>query len=206
MESKCCNAALVCEHGYVACAGCGCVARRELDTNVVTYQQCGAYSFSAYTRKNRFCRKIVGSLLGRVGHAIDVDLLNDIKRTGASTPEGFLEAIAKHKTICRRPYIHVTRYWEATGRSLPTMSDFEVKFLERMFDNLFFAWARLGLPDPQFPYTTLLQLIVHHFQLSENAHFLIRFTRRLRCAKRRVRYALLFEKCVAYVANHGERY
>ena len=52
--------------GYVVCMKCGTVATRELDTNVISYQQSLAFASPSYSRKSRFCRKIIGSLTGRL--------------------------------------------------------------------------------------------------------------------------------------------
>jgi hypothetical protein len=185
---------------------CGSVASRELDVNVKSFQQSVSKGASPYTRKKRFCHKILGALLGRVGHKLNPKLIRHIKSSGAETPEEFVVAISTFETNSRRPYIHVAQYWHACGGALPTLPPKEERFLERMFDGIFFAWARLGIRGPQFPYTTLLQLLVHHFKLGASSRHLVRFSRVLRCPKRRLRYNMLFEKCVRYVANHGERF
>ena len=186
--------------------GCGSVVSRELDVGVKSFQQSVSRGVAPYTRKKRFCHKILGALLGRVGHKLNAMLIRHIKSSGAETPEEFVVAVSTFETSSRRPYIHVTQYWYARGGAMPTLPPHEERFLERMFDAIFFAWARLEIQGPQFPYTTLLQLLVHHFALGASSRHLVRFSRVLRCPKRRLRYNILFEKCVAYIANAGERF
>lgn len=53
--------------------------------------------------------------------------------------------------------------------------------------------------------TTLLQLIVEEFEMSPEAIFMIRFTKRLRCQFRQARYTANFKRCISYIKkmSHG---
>ena len=68
LGSTCCDANLVTDNGYNTCTRCGSVVSRELDVKVKSFQQSVSKAVAPYTRKKRFCHKILGALLGRVGH------------------------------------------------------------------------------------------------------------------------------------------
>lgn len=205
-NSTCCKCtSFVIDAGYSVCVSCGQAAARALDSNITCFAQQVALLRVSYTRRSRFEKKILAALLGRQHHTIDVDLLRHIESSGASTPEAFLAAMGTYESKLRRPYIFVTKYWQATNRAIPVLGLDEEKFIVSMFDDIFFSWERLNLENPQFPYCTLLRLIINHYNCSSEARKLLRFARVLRCEKRRARYAMCFEKCLRYIQEKDER-
>jgi hypothetical protein len=177
------------------------VATRALDVAITSFEERKSPHYATYTRSRRFKKKILSCLANRVCHNVDVDLLAYLR--DYKTPEGYVRALTKYPTDKRRPYIHLTAYWVANGNDLPVLSDATIASLSILFDSIFFAWARLNLPSPQFPYTTLLQMIAGR---DSALSFLIRFTRILRCPHRRARYEDAFQQCMTYIKDHGERF
>ena len=96
--------------------------------------------------------------------------------------------------------MHVVHYWKALGKPIPVVSDTEIQKLLRDFDDILFAWQRLKLPNPQFPYTYLMrQIVAQMSNYSPAMHQLTQFLRVLKCKKRRKRYDILFQKCLNIV-------
>ena len=203
--SICCDGAIVCDSGFLCCTTCGGVATRALDVSITSFEERKAPHYASYTRSRRFRNKILSCLANRVCHNVDVKLLAALREH--KTPESYVRALASYPTDKRRPYIHLSAYWVANGNELPRVSDATIASLSILFDSIFFAWARLNLPSPQFPYTTLLQMIVAARTCEDTAlSFLIRFTRILRCPHRRARYEDAFQQCMTYIKDHGERF
>ena len=206
--STCCNAQCVCDNGFMCCTACGCVQNRALDVSITSFEECKAPHYATYTRSRRFRKNILACLTNRVCHNVDTQLAAYLKRC-AKTPEEYVQALSNYPTLAlgtsrRRPYIHLSAYWVANGNVLPRLSANHIARLTILFDSIFFAWARLGLPSPQFPYTTLLQMICAQQSGGDALKFIIRFTRVLRCPKRRTRYANAFNLCMSYIKDHGE--
>ena len=210
--SSCYEADVVLDCGFNCCTSCGKVVQRELDTTCTSYNACWGtvMNTTPYTRSSRFNTKILAALLGNVNHRCDAGLLRWLhfcnRKNRLATPEMLLKRISDYKTTIRKPYIHSRCYWIAVkGGKLPTISNDEVVFIEKTFAELFYAWERLNLKKPKFPFTTALRLIVEKFELSDNMKYLCRFARKLRCPNRKKRYKENFEKCVAYIQTHAER-
>ena len=202
-----CRCVFVVDAGFQTCVFCGVVASRELDETISPFDQTPVASIRpVYTRKKRFARKILGALLNRIHHNIDGGLLNHVCE--CTTPEQMFKEIALFPYEKRRPYTNITAYWLAAGKHLELPTDGEVRKVIHTFDNIFFAWNRLEIVGPAFPYSVLLQHIVKEGSYGPAMNYLIRFTRRLRCPKRRARYDSLFKQCMKYIQNGqvGRRY
>ena len=204
-----CDGGTVLESGFECCMYCGCVVNRELNSNERAFATCGSPIKPVYTRRRRFTNKIIGALLLRCTVKIDVDLLKSLNHdiTKKTTPEMFLKSMSAWRHT-PRPYIHIVAYWVAAGENITMPRDEELTLLVRSFDYIFFAWKRLGVTGPMFPYVTLLQHIVESsdfFEASDELCFITRFTKRIRCKRRSEKYLALYKKCVVYVKN-GDRF
>jgi hypothetical protein len=205
---RCCeNAAHVLDNGYITCVSCGCVHIRELDVANTAFGHTPSRLKTNYTRSGRFATKIIGSLLKRHHHNMDESLLATLRARAADlkTPEDLLLAISRWEGKGRKPYIFAVRYWEALGRTMRVISDKEERFICNVFGEIFFAAERLEIEGPRFPMTTLLQLIVEEFEMSPEAIFMIRFTKRLRCQFRQARYTANFKRCISYIKKNESR-
>ena len=210
----CCENAAppVIDSGYACCPSCGRVSKRELDVNHISFlQSVSKLHVNQYTRTSRFSEKIVGALLRKTSFKPNPNMilcLNDLRRRGEiEEPEDLLVAVASYKTTARRPYMHATSLWSAMHgtAALPEIDAREEKFIKMLFEEIFYVWTRLNFPRPRLPMGQAIVLIVKTFELSEQAHFLIRFIRKLKCAKRSRRYANLFKKCLEYIRNDDNR-
>ena len=106
----------------------------------------------------------------------------------------------------RKPYMYIAYYYEYIFNvTLPHIPTHEEKIINNFFAEIFYATNRLRLTRPTYPMTTLLRLIVFTFEFSPETTYIVRFTKGLRCAKRRRRYREDFEKCCAYIRNDGDR-
>lgn len=200
MHSKtetCCSEPLASRDGFLVCLQCGKVARRHLDTRHTSYTQCFGYVKPGYSRKNRFEKKLIASLRCLAHYNIDVKLVAHLKTLNIETPEQLLVGIAQYpKKKPRKPYMYATYYWRALGKHAPPMTPNDIRLLDLAFDQIYFAWRRLHVNGPQFPYAYLMRKIVADSpEYSDNIRYLMRFMRVLRCRSRRLRYDKLFETC-----------
>ena len=132
-------------------------------------------------------------------HVIDKGLFEFLLKQKIKTPEDLLSSIAKYPSKNRRPYSFAMYYWSALGFKVPRCTEQDIKMLIFEFDNIMFAWNRLKLKRPCFPYAFLFtKLVDHGKQYSEGLKQFPKFLRKLRCDKRRVRYEKLFQKCLNY--------
>jgi hypothetical protein len=210
--SLCCEAPYVTEGGFTCCTGCGAVARRELDENKISFLQNVSYlNNPLYTRAGRFSKKIVAALLQKTSYTPPEHIvlyLNDAHRRGVLVqPEDIITAIAKYKTTARRPYIYATCLWNAMAYTapIPEISDVNERFIKILFEEIFFSWTRLDIARPRLPMSQAIVLIVENFQLGDEATYLIRFIRKLKCQRRRARYFFYFRKCLRYISNDAKR-
>ena len=200
MQSKtetCCSEPLASRDGFLVCLHCGKMFRPHLDTHMTSYNQCFGYIKSGYSRKNRFEKKLIASLRCLAHYNIDTELVKHLKKLKIETPEQLLVGIAQYpKKKPRKPYMYATYYWVALGKSIPCMTENDIRMLDHSFDQIFFAWRRLRVSGPHFPYAYLMRKIVSDSdEFSDNIRYLMRFLRVLRCRSRRLRYDKLFETC-----------
>ena len=185
---------------------CGAVLGRELDESNCGYHEVPTHSITpTYTRMKRFKCKILGGLQRRLYHKLDSDVLSLLKERfdHIVPPETFLDHLLSLDVGRRKPYIHVAYYYEAIFNiKLPMIPAHEEAQINRMFKEIFFASDRLALPKPTFPMSSLLRLIVDHFEFSLETQTVVRFAKRLRCQRRRRRYLKMFLKCCAYIYKH----
>ena len=216
MQNVCttCNGlAFIVDTSFVTCVSCGTVARRYLDVDATGYQNTPTHSIKiAYTRINRFKKKILGALQRRLNHRTDVEVLELLRRefdeAKPPTPERFIEGLTQIElnSTRRKPYMYIAYYYEYLFNvRLPAIPQREEDIINRFFVEIFYASIRLNLARPTFPMTTLLRLIVFTFEFSPETTYLVRFSKRLRCAKRRRRYREAFEKCLRYISKYGDR-
>ena len=210
--SSYCKDSIIVDCGFNCCAACGAVVQRELNTTCTSYNACWGtvMNTTPYTRSIRFNTKILAALLGRVNHRCDPGLMRWLRfcerKDRVRTPEMLLKRISDYKTTIRKPYIHSRCYWVALkGEKFPEINPREIAFIEKTFAELFYAWERLNLGTPRFPFTTALRLTVERFGLSSNMKYLCRFARALRCQTRAKRYKENFELCVSYMKDHADR-
>jgi len=202
----------VTEAGYTCCSACGTIATRELDVNHTSFLQSHRrLPATTYTRTSRFSKKIVAALLRQTTYVPNPNIILYLdscrERNLIKSPENLLDAIANYKTPARRPYMHATSLWGAmaTTPKIPAISLREECFIIAMFEEIFYVWTRLELGRPRLPMGQAIILIVTTFGLSPQAHFIIRFIRKLKCDKRRARYHRLFHKCLGHIANDDKR-
>jgi hypothetical protein len=188
------------------------VARRELDVNHLSFlQSVSKLHYSQYTRTARFSQKIVGALLRQTNYTPNPNMilyLNSCRRRAIiDSPEDLLVAIANYKTTERRPYMHSTTLWNAMANTseLPKMELREELFVKLIFEEIFYVWTRLELERPRLPMGQAIILIVTTFDMSDEAKYLVRFIRKLKCEKRRERYFRLFHKCLQYIKQDEQR-
>ena len=202
------------DSGYLCCVSCGAVCKRELDTKCSSFAQNTAPLHNSYTRTKRFVTKIRAALMCRVTCPIDLMLLSSVRC--CSTPEDVIQAIAKHVPPVvhgpppRRPYLHAVAYWVAAGKEMTFPTKREIDHYVRQFEHIFFARARLDITGPNFPYLTLLEFLVNEKNntriCSDAMRFIMRFVRKLRCQRRRRKYADQYQMCMEYIKNHGDRF
>lgn len=205
----CCNAQPTAINGFFVCEVCGKILRPHYDTKYTGYQQSHYHLLTPYSRKSRFNKKMLRALQCLNTYVIKTHIIQYLKTKQIDTPEQCVEALARcpmpNKT--RRPYMHVVHYWKALGKTIPAVSAAEINQLLRDFDNILFAWRRLNLPNPQFPYTYLMrQIVAQMSHYSPSMHKLTRFLRVLKCVNRRTRYDMLFQKCLDVVTKKCDTY
>ena len=200
MLSKCCKSRLVPESGFLCCPECGRLGQQALDTRNVSYNHSTSMIVRPYSRKSRFEKKVLGLLRCLVNYRIDDDLFYFLKHRKINTPEGLHQEIGLYPTKGRRPFDAIMYYWIALGKRPPRCTDNDILFLKQDFDQIFFAWDRLGFQRPQFPYSFLFRKIVqaNPKKYSKGMSTMTRFVRVLQCQKRRKRYSKLFKKCFAF--------
>ena len=200
MHSECCKADLVSESGYRVCVACGKLHAMSLDVSNVSFNHSSCYISRPYSRRSRFEKKVLGLLRCMVNYKIDTDLLFFLETRNITDPEGLHQEIGLYPTKGRRPFEAIMYYWLALGFRQPVCTNRDILFLKQDFDQVYFAWERLGLKKPRFPYSFLFRKIVNTMpaRYSTGIVQMSRFVRKLRCLKRRNRYDSLFKKCMQY--------
>lgn len=208
-----CNGSTVIDSGYHTCIKCGAIQRRQLDQNATSFDHSATHSLKIeYTCITRFTKKIMAALQRSLHHNIDLDVRRLLAKmfTAESrpTPERFIDAMSVIRLDRRRrkPYNYMTYYYESIFNvDLPVIPDAELKRINLIFAEVFYASKRLNLCRPMFPMTVLLRLIVDFFEFSDETKYVVRFAKQLRCMSRRRRYKMMFVKCLLYLINHGKR-
>jgi hypothetical protein len=206
-SQSCEHAHTVVDSGYTCCCACGAIIVRDLDGTISSFAQNIAPLCSSYTRSKRFVNKILAALLCRTAPMyVDLDLLDAVK--GVHTPEEVIRAIGRHvpRPGTRRPYLHAVGYWRAAGHPIVFPKQLEINRYIASFEHIFFARERLGITGPNFPYLTLLELLVSNARASHEMRFILRFVRKLRCPRRRRKYTQQFKDCMEYIKQHGDRF
>lgn len=208
-EALCRHVTVVIDNGQYTCISCGQVGAKALDQKVFSFNHgvCRPLHIKTYTRAKRFS-KIVSSVVNRENVPIDDSLLKVLK--GGIEPENvyeiFRSAVVDSKL--RKPYLNAVAYWVASGRCVEGdhPSQRELDHYAHLFENIYFARARLRFASPNFPYLTVLSFMVDdNPDASPGMKFFMRFHRRLRCEVRYSRYLDHYKKCVAYIKKH-DRY
>ena len=207
-----CGGSFVVDNGFKCCRECGCVAKRELDSNHTSFNQnVSKLRGVTYTRTGRFTKKIIAALVREATWRPSNHLmiyLNDLRRKNQlKTPEDLLVYISQYQTQDRRPYMYATILWTAMDNTpkILDMPRHEIDFLKEFFNEIFYVWTRLGFEKPRLPMAQAVILIVEVFKLSPAAQQTIRFVRRLKCPIRQARYRLLFQKCCIAIVNDDYR-
>ena len=196
MQMECCGRPCVAEDGFAVCTSCGKIASRHLETSATCFSQSCYFVPMGYTRKARFVKKVLGALQMMASHNVIPRLMRYLKKQNINSPVDLLNAISVFPTKGRRPYSYAMYYWKALGHEVPQCTDADVRLLTHEFDEIFFAWERLKLKRPKFPYAYLFRKLVQSNALySDGARKLVPFMRALRCSKRRQRYDRLFLLC-----------
>ena len=178
--------------------------RPHYDTKHTSFHQSHYNLQTPYSRKTRFNKKMLRALQCLNAYVVKSDIVEYIANAKITTPEDCIGAIANCPIPrnTRRPYMNVLHYWKAIGKQIPVIHQSEIKKLLRDFDDIFFAWQRLGMSKPQFPYSYLMRKIVTQVSTySQEMHQLIRFLRVLKCPRRRTRYDHLFKHCLTYIRS-----
>lgn len=196
---RCCGP-LVSEFGYNCCTNCGRVLQLALDTDNCSYDHTPrSLVVRPYSRKSRFFGKCLGLLRCIVNYKIDEKLLRFLKKRKPKTPESLFTEIGRFPTKKRRPFDCIMFYWRALGNPQPICTDRDIQMLKHDFDEIHFAWTRLGFKNPRFPYSFLFRKIVNSSsKFSPGMVELTRFVRKLRCEHRRSRYEILFKECLDF--------
>ncbi len=162
----------------------------------MAYGNGSLYFPTRYSRRSRFEKKVLGALRCISAHKVEVPLMAYLQKRKIKTPRDLLLEIARYPTKGRRPYIFCMYYWKALGFKQPIVLEQDMDILKREFDQVFFAWERLGFPNPKFPYSfTFQKLVDGKLKYSQGMRDLVPFVRTLRCKKRRKRYDRLFAIC-----------
>ena len=199
MHALCeCGGMVVVENGFRVCTSCGRTTGRHLETHMTSYGSTSLYFPVGYSRKSRFEKKVLGALRRLSAHTIDENLMAYLKERNIQTPEQLMHGIATYPTKGRRPYLYIMYYWVALGFKQPVVLDADMQMLKRDFDHIFFAWERLGFPNPKFPYSYTFTKLAGQRKYSQGMRDLIPFVRQLRCPTRRSRYDRLFKICQAF--------
>ncbi len=195
----CCQTESVIEGGHYYCSMCGRAMGVVLETSQTCFSQSIHFVSPGYTRKTRFVKKVLGSLRMLTSHNVDEDLMFYLKTRKIETPRDLIENIALYPTKGRRPYQYAMFYWKSLGKRVPQVTDADIRLLTYEFDEIAFAWDRLKLQRPKFPYAFLFsKLVLSSKRYSEGCRSLVPFMRELRCHKRKKRYETLFLKCYRF--------
>ena len=199
----CCDEQLKPLDGFMVCTICGKTHRHHFDTSLASFSQSFYPTTPTYSRKRRFEKKLLAALTCKSFYQVDLDIIKFLKPMKIISPEELLTALAKYpKKQRRRPYMYITYYWQALGKTRPTPSEREIQLIISEFDRIFFAWQHNNFKRPEFPYSYLLHKIVNDGSTASSygpaVKYLLRFVRVLRCKKRKKRYDDLFKICDQY--------
>jgi hypothetical protein len=197
----------VVEDGFNVCVSCGNVGPAALDarnTSFSTWANGPPQRIrTQYTRSHRFVNKIIGALNRNVSHACDASLVAHLRKRCLPAPEEILEGIRTWVTsVPRKPYVHATTYAAEIGMHVGHIGPKDKTRIRAIFDEVFFAHARLGFTGPNFPMTELLHLICETFDMDASTLHVVRYSKRLRCEVRTARYRDMYLQCMTYI---GER-
>ncbi len=177
-RKTCCGQECVADEGFIFCQACGKTVAQHLETSSTCYSQSCYYVPIGYTRKSRFVKKVLGALRMMATHNVNSNLMSYLKKRKVDTPAQLLQAIAVFPTKGRRPYSYAMYYWKALGNEVPQCTDADVRLITAEFDNIFFAWERLQLKRPKFPYAFLFRKLVGtNTAYSKGARELVPFMR-----------------------------
>jgi len=198
--SGCCQAQPVLDDGFFYCSKCGLLLKQDLQTSYTSYNQSTYFVSKAYSRRSRFVNKVLGSLRLMTSYVVEQGLYEFLQKQKIETPQDLLYHISKYPSKKnRRPYSFAMYYWSAIGKPVPRCTEQDIKMLVFQFDNIMFAWNRLKLKRPCFPYAYLFTKLVEiNNKYSSGLKQFPMFLRKLRCEKRRARYDKLFEKCINF--------
>jgi hypothetical protein len=198
----------VVDGGYNVCVRCGQVGPAALDvrnTSFVGLDSRPQRIRTQYTRTHRFVNKIIGSLNRKISHYAHPGLVAHLRKRTAGSPEQIIEGIRTWVTsIPRKPYIHATTYAAAMGTREPRILDPDKTRIRVIFDEVFFAHARIGFTGPNFPMTEILHLICETFQMDETTLRVVRYAKRLRCEVRTARYRSMYMDCLRYITQRNK--
>ena len=197
--SRCCNQISVLEDGFYFCSRCGAMQKRDIRTCHTSFNQATYYVPKGYSRRSRFVNKVLGSLRLLASHNVEKDLFEFLEKKKINTPQELLHWISKFPTKTRRPYSFAMYYWAALGKEVPRCTEQDIKKLVFEFDNIMFAWHRLGFKKPCFPYAFLFKkLVARGTMYSDGIKAFAPFLRDLKCIRRRERYDKIFKKCISF--------
>jgi hypothetical protein len=204
------NCNYVVDDGYNVCVRCGQVGPAALDvrnTSFVSFRDGRPQRIrTQYTRTHRFVNKIIGALNRHVSHYAHPSLVAHLRKKKVRTPEQILEGIRTWVVgnVPRKPYVHATTYAAEIGMHEPHIVDPDLTRIRVIFDEIFFAHARLGFTGPNFPMTELLHLICETFEMSTGTLRVVRYAKRLRCEVRTARYRSMYMHCLWYIGQHDK--
>jgi len=209
MNDCCKHTNTIIDAGCLTCTACGCVIRQHLDACERTWSEVENNSLRplkvTYARVDRF-KNLLATLCGLTEVGIDQALLEWMQSfvKNDSSPEKVVDAIKYFKfgTRAKRPYTHALQYHALMFPDVkrPTITWERVAFYCAWFDDLYFAWNRLGCKGPQFPYIFVLKQLAHHFG-DKNMIYVLRFTKPLKCGVRRLRYQKYFDQCFKHATS-----
>jgi hypothetical protein len=196
----------VVEDGFNVCVSCGQVGPAALDVRNTSFSTWATGPpqriRTQYTRTGRFVNKIIGALNRNVSHHVDSSLVSHLRKRHVKAPEEILEGIRTWVTsVPRKPYIHATSYAAEVGMHVGHIGPKDKTRIRVIFDEIFFAHARLGFTGPNFPMTELLHLICETFYMDDATLWVVRYAKRLRCEDRTFRYRKMYMQCLTYVAS-----
>ena len=197
----CCTKPLLVRDGFLVCTECGKMHRQHVTPQMISFTQNFAPVHASYSRSKRFRTKMMSALRLQMHYTLDKSLVSWLKNAESEgtlkTPEDLLFHIAQYPVSKnqRRPYLYAMYYWRALGKDIPQITTQELNQLCQEFDRIFFAFRRLNLPKPDFPYAYLFRKIVKTSAYSKDVVMMTRFVRKLQCQVRQKRYHELYMKC-----------
>ena len=197
----CCTKPLLVRDGFLVCTECGKMHRQHVTPQMISFTQNFAPVHASYSRSKRFRTKMMAALRLQMHYTLDKSLVSWLKNAESEgtlkTPEDLLFHIAQYPVSKnqRRPYLYAMYYWRALGKEIPRIETQELDQLCQEFDCIFFAFRRLNLPKPDFPYAYLFRKIVETGAYSKDVVMMTRFVRKLQCQVRQKRYHELYLKC-----------